>query len=119
MNLFRSVRVGCELVEDLCDLEAAMTTKYTLRALCIAVALAVPAFFSCWQVEAGSRQMLHGLFCNTEKQIDDTVAFIRMDLPLETAIAIANNDKIECVLAKDIRFVVVDPVAQKNIKVFF
>ena len=54
--------------------------------------------------------MLHGLFCNTEKQIDDTVAFIRMDLPLETAIAIANNDKIECVLAKDIWFVIVNPV---------
>ena len=55
--------------------------------------------------------MLHGLFCNTEKQVDATVALLRPDVTLDAAVAIANSSKVECVLAKDIEFAVVDAVA--------
>ena len=88
-----------------------MAMKQTLIRLCVIAELVVLAFLPCWQASAGTRQVLRGLFCNTEKQIDDTVKLLRLDVTLEAAVAVANNAKVECVLAKDIEFAVLDPVA--------
>ena len=88
-----------------------MTTRRRLIRSWVAATLAVLAFLPCWQAGAGTRQVLHGLFCNMEKQVDATVALLRPDVTLDAAVAIANSSKVKCVLAKDIEFVVVDPVA--------
>ena len=88
-----------------------MTTRRRLIRPCVVTTLAVLAFLPCWQAGAGTLQMLHGLFCNTEKQVDATVALLRPDVTLDAAVAIANSSKVECVLAKDIEFAVVDAVA--------
>jgi hypothetical protein len=88
-----------------------MTERRRLIRPSKASTLAFLAFLPCGQASAGTPEMLHGLFCNTEMQIDATVALLGPGGTLDAAVAIANSSKVECVLAKDIEFVVEDAVA--------
>ena len=87
-----------------------MTKKHAHLGLCIAISLAAVPFYRSPLAYGSSSYLLRGLFCNTEAQIEKTVAAIRPNATLEAAIAVANFDKIECVLARDIAFAVVDPM---------
>jgi hypothetical protein len=58
---------------------------------------------------AQQRHALHGLFCNTEEQIDETLGYMRRDLPLRLAVEMTNEREVACVNADRIRYVIADP----------
>ena len=53
---------------------------------------------------------LRGLFCNTEAQIDATLALARQSFSVEAAVKLINTHGIVCNFADKIEYVVVDPI---------
>jgi hypothetical protein len=43
-----------------------------------------------------AQHRLQGIFCNTEGQIDQAIAFMRSSLTPRSAVALANKDKVVC-----------------------
>ncbi len=60
---------------------------------------------------AEQRFVLNGVFCNTEKQIEDTIVAVGDNVSLEMAIEQQNRDAVNCVYADKIKYVVIDPAA--------
>ena len=54
--------------------------------------------------------VLHGLFCNTEGQIDETLAHMRANLTPQAAVALTNEAKVVCVYADKIKYMVIHPI---------
>lgn len=59
--------------------------------------------------KAEQRHALHGLFCNTEEQIDQTLTHMRGGLPLWSAANMTNGDEVVCVYADRIHYVITSP----------
>ena len=53
---------------------------------------------------------LHGLFCNSEAQIDETLARMRQNLTPQAAVELTNEKQVVCVYADKIEYMVVHPV---------
>ena len=60
--------------------------------------------------QANQGHVLHGLFCNTEAQIDETVAHLSLNLAPQAVVELMNEERVACVLADRIQYMVVHPV---------
>ena len=58
----------------------------------------------------GRAHSLQGLFCNSEEQLDRTLAFVGQRLAPRTAVALANDDAVVCTFVDVLRYVVDEPV---------
>jgi hypothetical protein len=65
--------------------------------------LAIPA-------ETSSLHVLRGLFCNTEAQIEESLKFMATGLSPRLAAEMVNRENVACVLADEVRYMVVQPV---------
>ncbi len=68
----------------------------------IAVALGANA-------QAKQGHILHGLFCNTEAQIDETLAHMALNLTPQAAVELTNEKIIACVLADKVQYMIIRP----------
>jgi hypothetical protein len=77
-------------------------------------ALIVAAFGS--SAHAKPNHVLHGLFCNTEAQVDETLAHMALTLTPQAAVELTNEKLIACVLADKIRYMITRPfiIGQKK-----
>lgn len=75
----------------------------------IAVAFGVSA-------QAKSNHVLHGLFCNTEAQIDETVAQMALNLTPRAAVELTNEKIIACVWADKVQYMIANPFIINEIK---
>lgn len=71
-------------------------------------ALAAVAFGANAQAQQG--HVLHGLFCNTETQIDEALAHMSLKLAPQAVVGLMNEKKVECVLADKIQYMVIRPL---------
>lgn len=60
--------------------------------------------------KANQGHVLHGLFCNTEAQIDEILAHMSRNLAPQAAVEMMNKERVACVLADRIQYMVVHPV---------
>jgi hypothetical protein len=67
--------------------------------------------------QAKQGHVLHGLFCNTEAQIDETLAHLSLNLAPQAVIELMNQEKVACVLADKVQYMVVRPfiIGGKNL----
>lgn len=72
------------------------------------VAILATAFGT--EAHAKTNHVLHGLFCNTEAQIDETLAHVARNLPLHVAVEMTNEKTVACVLADRVRYMITLPV---------
>lgn len=70
-------------------------------------ALIVAAFGAHAQAKQG--HVLHGLFCNTEAQIDESLAHLSLNLAPQAAVELTNTKEIACVLADKVQYMVIRP----------
>ena len=75
----------------------------------IAVAFGVSA-------HAKTNHVLHGLFCNTEAQIDETVAHMALKLTPRAAVELTNEKMIACVWADKVQYMIASPFIINEIK---
>lgn len=75
----------------------------------IAVAFGVSA-------QAKSNHVLRGLFCNTEAQIDETLAHMALNLTPQAAVEMTNEKMIACVLADKVHYMIARPFIIGEIK---
>lgn len=66
--------------------------------------------------EAGQGLLLHGVFCNTEAQIETTLDFMRDGIAVDGAIALTNASAVVCVLADQVNYMVTAPVSIGNLQ---
>ena len=59
--------------------------------------------------QAKQGHVLNGLFCNTEAQIDETLAHMSFNLPPQAAVELMNEKKVACVLADKVQYMVIRP----------
>lgn len=59
--------------------------------------------------QAEQRHALHGLFCNTEAQIEQTLAHMRGGVPPQFAARMVNEHMVVCVYADRIQYVITGP----------
>ena len=71
-------------------------------------ALVVVAFGA--NARANHGHVLHGLFCNTEAQIEETLAHLSLNLAPQAVVELMNREKVACVLADEIQYMVIHPV---------
>ena len=58
----------------------------------------------------GEGHVLHGLFCNSESQIEQALAHMRANVAPRIAVEMTNEKEIACVYADRIRYMVVRPL---------
>ena len=61
---------------------------------------------------------LTGLFCNTEAQIDETIAHLKRKLAPRDAVALVNSDAIVCNYVDQVEYVVISPVDIGRVRSF-
>ncbi len=66
--------------------------------------------------QAGQGRLVHGVFCNTEAQIETTLDFMRDGIAVDRAIALTNASAIVCVLADQVDYMVTAPVSIGNVQ---
>ena len=71
------------------------------------VALIAVAFGANAQAKQG--HVLHGLFCNTEAQIDESLAHMSLNLTPKEAVELTNEKMIVCVLADKVQYMIIRP----------
>ena len=59
--------------------------------------------------QAEQRHVLHGLFCNTEAQIDETLAHLSLNLAPQAVVELMNQEKVACVLADEVQYMIIRP----------
>jgi hypothetical protein len=59
---------------------------------------------------AEERHALHGLFCNAEAQLEQTLGHLRLGLSPQLAAEATNGRSVVCVHADRIRYVVIRPI---------
>lgn len=75
------------------------------------IPLTVLAFFLLLSpAHAGQTHIINGLFCNTRAEVEETLALVGRKLTISAAVAIANRDRIACVHATQIRYMVTAPI---------
>lgn len=83
----------------------------------IAALVAWMAFAPAARVSAGDRtHRLQGLFCNTEAQIDETLARMHRGLPPRVAVELTNDDAVVCTFVDLLHYVVDRPVVIKELR---
>jgi hypothetical protein len=60
--------------------------------------------------QANQGHVLHGMFCNTEAQIDEILAHMSRNLAPQAVVELMNEDRVTCVLADRIQYMVIHPV---------
>ena len=60
--------------------------------------------------QAQQGHVLHGLFCNTEAQIDETLAHMSLNLAPQAAVELMNKEKVACVLADKVQYMIIRPL---------
>jgi hypothetical protein len=65
---------------------------------------------------AKSNHVLHGLFCNTEAQIDETLTHMALNLTPRAAVELTNEKTIACVLADKVQYMIANPLIINEIK---
>jgi hypothetical protein len=60
--------------------------------------------------QAEPRHILHGLFCNTEAQIDQSLAHLSLNLAPQSVVELMNEEKVACVLADKVQYMVIRPI---------
>lgn len=80
----------------------------SVTALTLAISLIVLSLSGAARAEQS--YALHGLFCNTEGQIDETLARMRSNLSPQAAVALTNQKTVVCVYADKIKYVVIHPI---------
>ena len=58
---------------------------------------------------AKSSHVLHGLFCNTEAQIDEAIAHMALNFTPRAAVDLTNEKVIACVLADRVQYMITHP----------
>jgi hypothetical protein len=66
--------------------------------------------------QAERRHVLHGLFCNTEAQIDQSLTHLSLNLAPQSVVKLMNEEKVACVLADKVQYMVIRPIiiSEKN-----
>ena len=82
--------------------------RYIATLLTLALVLAGEA-------QAGTSHIAQGLFCNTRNQIADTFRNLGNGLSMSQAVAIANAEKVVCVWADRIGYMVTAPASAEGI----
>jgi hypothetical protein len=59
--------------------------------------------------QANQGHVLHGLFCNTEDQIDESLAHMSRNLPPQAVVELMNEKMVACVLADKVQYMVIRP----------
>ena len=59
---------------------------------------------------------LHGLFCNTEAQINETLAHMALNLTPQAAVELTNEKMIVCVFADRVQYMITRPYILGEIK---
>ena len=59
--------------------------------------------------QAKQGHVLHGLFCNTEAQIDESLAHLSLNLTPQAAVEMTNTKMIACVFADKVQYMVIHP----------
>ena len=59
--------------------------------------------------EAKPNHVLHGLFCNTEAQVNETLAHMALNLTPQAAVELTNEKMIACVLADKVHYMIARP----------
>ena len=78
-----------------------------------AAALIVLAVSGSAHAEQG--HVLHGLFCNTESQLDDTLAHMQRGLTPQAAAELTNEAAVVCVFADEVQYMIVGPLVLDEI----
>jgi hypothetical protein len=65
---------------------------------------------------ASTNHVLHGLFCNTEAQIDETLAHMALNLTPQAAVELTNEKMIACVFADRVHYMITRPFIIGEIK---
>ena len=81
--------------------------KFPLAVLCL-MGLAPEA-------GAGQSHVLHGLFCNSQAQVEEALGHMRRNMTMATAVALTNREEVACVYATRLRYMVVDAVVASKI----
>ncbi len=58
---------------------------------------------------AKSSHVLHGLFCNTEAQIDEAIAHMAQNFTPRAAVELTNEKMVACVLADRVQYMITHP----------
>ena len=61
-------------------------------------------------VQAKQGHVLSGLFCDTEAQIDESLAHMALNLTPQAAVELTNEKMIACVLADKVKYMIIRPV---------
>lgn len=77
--------------------------KVLFSAALIASALASGA-------KADSTYVIHGLYCRTEAQVDEAIAYMHRDIPPRDAVELINRTSVVCVLADRIWYMLDHPL---------
>jgi len=75
----------------------------------VLLAAALLGFAFSTSAHAASSHLLHGLFCNTEAQIDETLSHMARRLTPEAAVEVTNKGAIACVVADKISYMIARP----------
>lgn len=59
--------------------------------------------------QANQGHVLHGLFCNTESQIDESLAHMSLNLAPQAVVELMNEEKVACVLADKVQYMIIRP----------
>jgi hypothetical protein len=65
---------------------------------------------------ANPNHVLQGLFCNTEAQIDETLAHMALNLTPQVAVELTNEKMIACVFADRVHYMITRPFIIGEIK---
>ena len=79
----------------------------SIRTLVIASGMAL---FLSAEARGGEMHILHGLFCNSESQVEQTVAHMQANVAPRIAVELTNEKEVACVYADRIRYMVVRPL---------
>lgn len=60
--------------------------------------------------QAEPRHVLHGLFCNTEAKINQSLAHLSLNLAPQSVVELMNEEKVACVLADKVQYMVIRPI---------
>lgn len=82
-------------------------TKFPMAVLCL----------MCFSPDAGAGQsrILHGLFCTTPAQVEETLQHVRQNMTITAAVGLTNKNEVACVHATLVRYMVVDAVVTGHV----
>ena len=60
--------------------------------------------------QADSPHVIHGLYCKTEAQVEEAIAYIRRDVSPQVAVEMTNRQSAVCVFADKIWYMLVHPL---------